>query len=382
MGRVDLLDLLDHVADLSRVGSILVLCAARLELLDLRPGWGGGKLNATAALLGPLGVADSERLLDELSEAFDPQIRSAVLAASGGNPLFLEEIVALAREAGSVRVPGTIEALLAERLERLAGEEREILDCASDRRGGVSPRGDRFAARERPAEALEASLSSLVRKELIRPHRAEAAFRFRHLLIRDVAYDALSDESRARLHERFADWLEVSGDDVGDEIPGWHLEQAVRYGQQVGQAPETSLARRAGIHLQSAGRRARARGDVAAAGGLLERAGALAPLADIAPSPITVEEAECLMEAGEVARADQLLAAVELEDSANPIAVLTRCEWMIRVRPQEAVQMIESKLPRILPGLAAANDHSGLRSRAPGGEYAALGGQSMDAGGR
>ena len=56
-----LLDLLDHVADLSRVGSILVLCAARLELLDLRPGWGGGKLNATAALLGPLGVADSER---------------------------------------------------------------------------------------------------------------------------------------------------------------------------------------------------------------------------------------------------------------------------------------------------------------------------------
>ena len=298
--------------------------------------------------------------MDELSEAFDPQIRSAVLAASGGNPLFLEEIVALAREAGSVRVPATIEALLAERLERLAGEEREILDCAAIEGEVFHREAIASLLRERPAEALEASLSSLVRKELIRPHRAEAAFRFRHLLIRDVAYDALSDESRARLHERFADWLEVSGDDVGDEIPGWHLEQAVRYGQQVGQAPETSLARRAGIHLQSAGRRARARGDVAAAGGLLERAGALAPLADIAPSPITVEEAECLMEAGEVARADQLLAAVELEDSANPIAVLTRCEWMIRVRPQEAVQMIESKLPRILPGLAAANDHSGL----------------------
>jgi len=359
-----LLDLLDHVADLSRAGPILVLCTARLELLEVRPEWGGGKLNATATLLGPLGAAESERLLDELTDELDPQMRSQVLTASDGNPLFLEEMVALAREAGLVRVPPTIEALLAERLERLDGEEREVLQCAAvegevfHRNAVVSLIG------ERPLEAVEASLSKLVRKELIRPHQVanegDTAFRFRHLLVRDATYDALSDETRARLHERFAGWLELGDGDVADEISGWHLEQAVRYGQSLGRAAEPGLARRAATHLHVAGRGARARGDVAAASGLLERAGALAALADISPAPISVDLAECLMEAGEVTRADELLSSAELEDSANPIAALTRCEWMLRVRPQEATGMIESKLPRILRNLAAANDESGL----------------------
>jgi serine/threonine protein kinase/tetratricopeptide (TPR) repeat protein len=359
-----LLDLLDHVADLSRAGPILVLCAARLELLDLRPGWGGGKLNATAALLGPLGVVDSEALLAELSAELDPEARSRVLSASDGNPLFLEEIVALARESGTVTVPATIEALLAERLERLAGEEREVLECAAVE-GEVFHAGAVLSLiDERPAEALEASLAGLVRKELIRPHRptidGDSAFRFRHLLIRDAAYDALSDETRARLHERFAGWLEESSGDIADEIPGWHLEQAVRYGQRLGRRADPGLARRAVAHLHSAGRGARARGDVAAATNLLERADALAPVADIPAGAVTVDLAECLMEAGEVTRADELLAAAERQDRADPIAALTRCEWMIRVRPQEGVELIESKLPRILQTLAAANDESGM----------------------
>jgi serine/threonine protein kinase len=359
-----LLDLLDHVADLSRAGPILVLCTARLELLDLRPGWGGGKLNATAALLGPLGVADSEMLLDELSEGLDPEMRARILAASDGNPLFLEEIVALARESGSVSVPATIEALLAERLERLASQEREVIESAAVEGEVFHRKSLAWLVGERPAEALEASLSSLVRKELIRPHPptndTDTAFRFRHLLIRDAAYDALSEESRARLHARFADWSEASAGDVADEIPGWHLEQAVRYGQRLGWETAPGLARRAAGHLHSAGRRARGRGDVAAATSLLERAGALAPVADIPRGPISVDLAECLMEAGEVGRADELLSAAELDDTANPLAALARCEWMIRVRPQDAVQTIESKLPRILRTLAAANDEGGL----------------------
>jgi tetratricopeptide (TPR) repeat protein len=359
-----LLDLLDHVADLSRVGPILVLCTARLELLDLRPGWGGGKLNATAALLGPLAAADAERLLDELSNELDPEVRSRVLIASEGNPLFLEEIVALWRETGSVRVPPTIEALLTERLERLASAEREVLECAAVE-GEVFHRvAVASLIDERRAETLEASLSSLMRKELIRPHQAasdaDPAFRFRHILIRDAAYDALADETRARLHERLAGWLEQSDDDVVGELPGWHLEQAVRYAQKLGRGAEPRLARRGATHLHSAGRRARARGDLAAARNLLERAGALAPLGDIASGPVSVDLAECVMEAGEVTRADELLSAVELEDGENAMAALTRCEWMIRARPQEAVPMIESKLPRILQSLAEANDESGM----------------------
>ncbi|MBV9417729.1 MAG: hypothetical protein JO363_22275, partial [Solirubrobacterales bacterium] len=359
-----LLDLVDHIAELSRVGPILVLCTARLELLDLRPGWGGGKLNATATLLGPLTLADSEKLLDELSHELDPEMRSPVLTASDGNPLFLEELVALAREAGLVTVPSTIEALLAARLERLTGAERDVLQCAAVEGevfhlGAVASLID-----EHSANALDASVARLVRTELIRPDEAtidgDSAYRFRHLLIRDAAYDALSAETRAQLHERFAGWLEGQDDDVADEIPGWHLEQAVRYGQRLGGPARPDLARRAVGHLHTAGRRARDRGDVSAATSLLDRAAALAPLAEIPPGQISVDLAESLMQAGDVARADELLSVAELEDSADPIAALTRCEWMIRVRPHEAVQMIESKLPHILRSLARANDESGL----------------------
>ncbi|MGB8875128.1 MAG: protein kinase, partial [Solirubrobacteraceae bacterium] len=235
-----LLDLLDHVADVSRVAPLLVLCAARLELFDLRPGWGGGKLNATTALLGPLGGADSERLLEELSAELDPEKRSQVLRASGGNPLFLEEMVALACEAGSVAVPATIGALLAERLERLASEEREILECGAVEGEVFQRRAVASLVREPLVARLDMALSSLVRKELIRPHLAaigaDGTFRFRHLLLRDAAYDALPDATRATLHERFAQWFEADCKDVAelDEIAGWHLEQAVRHGERLG----------------------------------------------------------------------------------------------------------------------------------------------------
>ena len=96
-------------------------------------------------------------------------------------------------------------------------------------------------------------LAALVRKELIRPDRAQLpgddAFRFRHLLIRDAAYDALPKATRAELHERLADWLEERGDDLVelDEILGYHLEQAARYKAELGQ-PDSALAERAGEH--------------------------------------------------------------------------------------------------------------------------------------
>ena len=358
-----LLDLLDHVADLSRVGAILVLCAARLELLDLRPGWGGGKLNATTALLGPLWDSDSEALIDQLSDELDPDMRARVLAAGEGNPLFLEEMVALAREAGSVTIPATIEALLAERMERLGSDEREVLEYAAVEGEVFHRQAVAALVGERLAATLDSSLSRLVRKELIRPDPdTDDAYRFRHLLIRDAAYDALPEETRARLHEQFASWLEQSGSDVGelDEIVGWHLEQAVRYAQGLGRRIDPELARPAAAHLHVAGRRARDRGDAAAATSLLDRAFALAPLADMPRGPIGVDLAERLVEAGEVVRADELLSAAELEAGAYPLAALTRLEWMFRVRPQQVAQTIESKLPGILRQLAAANDESGM----------------------
>jgi len=266
------LDLLDHIADLSREAPILLLCLSRPELLDDRPAWAGGKLNATTVLLEPLSSEDSARLLE--SYELDDSARRRVVEAAEGNPLFVEEMAALVSEDGDVAVPPTIQALLAARLDRLRSDERTVIE-----RGAVEGKVfHRSAVAElAPETDVEPHLASLVRKELIRPDRGviadDDAFRFRHLLIRDAAYEALPKETRAELHVRFADWLERRGADLveRDEILGYHLEQAALYRAELG-SPDETLASRAAEHLLAAGRRAFLRDDANAAVGLLSRA--------------------------------------------------------------------------------------------------------------
>lgn len=115
-----LLDLLDHVVDLSRGEPILLLCSARPELLEDRVGWGGGKLNAASVLLEPLGPEAASSLLERLGDGLDQVAQARIVRASEGNPLFLEEMAALESEGGTTTVPPTIQALLSARLERLA----------------------------------------------------------------------------------------------------------------------------------------------------------------------------------------------------------------------------------------------------------------------
>ena len=194
-----------------------------------------------------------------------------------GNPLFVEEMLALVAESrdGDVAVPPTIQALLAARLDQLEATERSVLECGAVE-GRIFHRGAVQALA--PGEAqLPQRLVALVRKELVRPDRpqlpGEDAFRFRHLLIRDAAYRALPKAMRAELHERFADWLAEHGIELVelDEILAHHLEQATRYREELGQ-PDATLAQRAGERLAAAGRRALWRGDGRAAASLLERA--------------------------------------------------------------------------------------------------------------
>jgi len=220
---------------------------ARPDLLDRRTGWGGGKVNATTVLLGSLAPEETERLVDSLA-TLDDALRDRIREAAEGNPLYVEEMVAMLREApdGEVTVPPTIQALLAARLDQLEPHERDVLQCGSVE-GRVFHRGavQALAPEEARATAL---LTSLVRKELIRPDRAqlpgEDAYRFRHLLIRDAAYEALPKATRAGLHERFALWLEERGADLVelDEILGYHLEQAHRYQAELGPLGEEGRA--------------------------------------------------------------------------------------------------------------------------------------------
>ena len=278
-GEESFLDLIEHVADLSRDAPILLLCMARPELLEKRSNWGGGKWNATTLLLEPLDEAETDQLLDALG-GVEEGLRERIRVAAEGNPLFVEEMLALIKDSGggAVAVPPTIQALLAARLDQLEPVERGVLGCGAVE-GRVFHRSALTTLLDGEAN-LAGHLIALVRKELVRPQRAQLggdeAYRFRHLLIRDAAYEALPKAVRAELHERLVQWLEGRGVERAelDEILGYHLEQAARYKKELGQA-DRALEERAGERLASAGRRALQRGDLLAATDLLERALAL-----------------------------------------------------------------------------------------------------------
>jgi class 3 adenylate cyclase len=283
-GEPAFLDLVEHVADLSRGAPILLLCMARPELLDERAAWGGGKLNATNVLLEPLGPEEAGELIEALTDGIADDLRERILEAAGGNPLFVEEMVAMAAEqGGEIAVPPTIQALLAARLDQLDPAERGVLERGAVE-GLVFHRGAVAAlAPEEPQ--VDGRLVTLVRKDLVRPEQAvlagDDAYRFRHLLIRDTAYEALPKAARAELHERFALWLEEHGADLVelDEILGYHLEQAYRYRAELGPLDEQaqSLGKQAGRRLVRSGERARERADDMAAQRLLGRAVELLP---------------------------------------------------------------------------------------------------------
>jgi len=301
------LDLLEHIADLSREAPLLLLCLARPELLDKRSGWGGGKLNATTILLEPLSSTETDELLDRLlGEApLDPDLQQRIRDAAEGNPLFVEEMVALVEESGDgeVSVPGTIQALLAARLDQLEPAERGVLE-----RGSVEGRTFHRGAVQALAPEdrnVEQRLNGLVRKELVRPDKpqlaGEDAYRFRHLLIRDAAYDALPKATRSELHERFASWVETHGAELVelDEIVGYHLEQAYRYRAELG-APDDGLGGRAAARLWAAGRRSLAIGDGNATIKLLGRAATLAEPGGREGVELLLDLASALADCGEL----------------------------------------------------------------------------------
>ena len=291
-GESAFLDLVEHLAEWIRGSATLLVCLARPELLDERHAWGGGKLNATSILLEPLSDAESARLIDNLDgEALDEEMRQRIVAGAEGNPLFVEEMLALALEdegRGELSVPPTIHALLAARLDRLGETERLVLECASV--GGKVFYEDAVVELAAPASAehVAAALDALVRKELIRPDRTSLGartYRFRHLLIRDAAYDAIPKHARADLHERFGRWLEHTASDrlaEYEEVVGYHLEQACLLLRQLGVADTHAreLARAAAARLGTAGRRAFIRSDAPAGVNLVSRAVALLPPED------------------------------------------------------------------------------------------------------
>jgi class 3 adenylate cyclase/predicted ATPase len=375
-GEPAVLDLIEHIADLSRDASMLLLCMARPELLDRRPAWAGGKLNATTVLLEPLAAPETDRLIDNLlaGAQMDMELRARISEAAEGNPLFVEEMIALLREspAGEIVVPPTIQALLAARLDQLDAAERGVLECGSVE-GRVFHRGAVHALAPNEQE-LPTRLAALVRKELVRPDRAqiagEEAFRFRHLLIRDAAYDALPKAIRAELHESLAGWLEEHGQDLVelDEILGFHLEQAHRYRGELGPLTDEAgaVGARAATYLALAGGKAHARGDAPAAANLFARAAAACPAG--APSRLEslTELGQALFDAGDFTAAEAALKeAIETAGAPGDLALaararVSRLALATQIDPALDIDRLSREAEGVIEQLELAGDELGL----------------------
>jgi len=257
-----LLNVIEHLAQSLRDVPLLILCISRPELLELRPAWGGGNVRAVAIELAPLNTQESEQLADGLlpeSRMHEAQ-RALVLEKAEGNPLFLEETIRMLAERGADGdgIPDTIQALIAARIDSLPPEQKQLLQRAS-----VIGRVFWQGAVEALAPQLDASalLETLLDRELVAPEErstisAERAFRFKHVLIREVAYGGLSKAMRAELHAAFARWLRERVGDELLEIRAFHLDRAVSLREELeGSAPD-DLRIAAADALEGAGERA------------------------------------------------------------------------------------------------------------------------------
>jgi class 3 adenylate cyclase/tetratricopeptide (TPR) repeat protein len=360
-GEESFRDLIEHVALLSSGAAILLLCLARPELSERHPAW------PVTLRLEPLGDEDVEQLM---AERIPATLRDRIARAAGGNPLFIEEMLAMAAQAdGEVAVPATLQALLAARLDQLEAGERSVLE-----RGAVE--GEIFHRTAVQALAPEETLvtprlAALVRKELIRPERGqlvgEDGFRFRHLLIRDAAYEALPKAVRAELHQRFAAWLEQHGTELVelDEILGYHFEQAVRYRAELGLPQDDELAAAARRRLTAAGRRAKLRQDNAAAVSLLERAAALVPPAEIDVA-LESDLVEAMFDAGKGGEALRRAGSFAARAGAAGDRVAELCgrimEGTLRtwLEPEGATEQLAALVEQALPVFEAAGDELAL----------------------
>lgn len=341
-----LLEAIEHIAEQAVDTPIMLVGMGRPdELLRRNPHWPSGKLNVTSIQLSPLSDAESEQLVTHLldGEPLHPDAQAQITRKTQGNPLIIEELTdalmgdgvlrrldghwVLTQDLDQVSLPLSIHALLAGRLERLEDGELEVLERAAVV-GEQFHLGDIkvLVPGSSSTEILD-RLEGLIRQELIRqdhdaavplPADSGEGYRFRHILIRNVAYERMNEDLRAILHERYADWLErSSGERVGlfDELIAYHLAKAVDYRAALPSQGEhrRELARRAGMRFASAGRRAAVRGDVRPTTSWLDRASQLLPGDDPARLEVLPDLAEALQASGQLEQAvnvyDEMISA-------------------------------------------------------------------------
>ena len=342
-------DLVEHVVLLSSGASVLLVCMARPELAERHPAW------PVTLRLEPL---TNDEVEDLIAARVSKELRERIAGAAGGNPLFVEEMLAVADEtAGEVTIPPSLHALLETRLDKLERAERRVLERASIE-GEVFHRGAVYALSSDDDEVTP-QLVALVRKKVITPDKphlpGEDGFRFRHLLLRDAAYEGMPKAVRADLHERYAAWLEKHGPPSSSSTRslGYHLEKAALYRAELGITDGSDLAVRAHRRLAAGGRHAARRQDYSAAVRLLGRASAIVPESEI-DLVLEVELGAALFWTG--ARDQASRRAGDLARRASSVGDrvaelcgrLQECELRLPLEPgatEELLALVEEALP-------------------------------------
>ncbi|HXY17505.1 MAG TPA: adenylate/guanylate cyclase domain-containing protein [Gaiellaceae bacterium] len=282
-----LLDFVDGLVDRVAGVPLLVVCSARPELLERRPGWGGGKRNAATVSLSPLTDEQTARLISSLLDrpVLPADEQRTILQRAGGNPLYAEEYARMlaAGDLDTAEVPETLQGVVTARVDALPAPEKELLQQASVL-GKVFWSDALSALSGLDGWLLDERLHALERKEFVRrDHRSavEGArqYAFVHVLVRDAAYAQMPRAVRARVHEQAADWIEALPASRADEradMLSHHLLEAIEYGRAAG-LDVSQLVPRAGPALVAAGDRSWSLGAAARAITFYRQAQALDP---------------------------------------------------------------------------------------------------------
>jgi class 3 adenylate cyclase/tetratricopeptide (TPR) repeat protein len=367
----NLLDFVDYLVDWATDSPLLVIGTARPELLERRPGWGGGKPNASTVSLSPLTEDEIARLLGSLLEqpVMPAEVQAPLLAQAGGNPLYAEEYARMICERGvapadGAALPETVQGIIAARLDALSAEEKALIQDAAVI-GKIFWSGALAAMNQLQRWTVEERLHALERKEFVRRERrssvaTETEYAFRHVLVRDVAYGQVPRSQRAEKHRRAAEWIEGLTTDREDraEMLAYHYSSALEFARASGQ-PVDAVADRARVALFEAGERAYGLYAYASAAGFYQHAVELWPPGEPGGGRLlfryarSVDLSDSALDAlplFEEAR-DRLLAEDEREVAAEAEIALGQYHWFradrasATPREEQAAVLIEGVEP-------------------------------------
>jgi predicted ATPase/class 3 adenylate cyclase len=328
------LDLIEHLVESVEGFPLFLICTARPTFLEQRPEL-AEQDRFSLLQLEPLSGDQAELVIDNLlgEAGLAAELRARIARAAEGNPFFVEQLLSMLIDDGLLRledghwtptwdlsdldIPPSINALLASRLDVLLPEERAVIEPASVIGFHFRDAAVSALVPNEIADRVPENLADLTGKQFVHS-AAEAdevgAYRFHHILIRDATYRGLLKRARATLHERLVEWADRVNHESGreieyEEILGYHLEQAHAYLSDLGPLDDhgRELGRRAAERLGSAGRRAFARGDNAAAANLYERAAALLPADDRRRLELLPELGAALRDLGDFQKAEAFL---------------------------------------------------------------------------